>query len=138
MKIAGKVWKSRKDSLWLAEIPFLNVMTQAESKEEIPEMVQDAIELLADDGKFSVQVVLENSSLYVEANDIKKLIALILKRQRLKKGFKLEEVSSHLKAKSINDYAQYERGKHLPSMEKFEQLLRAIDPALMPIMTLRR
>jgi predicted RNase H-like HicB family nuclease len=137
MKIGGKVWKSKKDGLWLGEIPFLNLMVQATSKEEIPEMAKDAIELLVDDPTFSIEASVIQNALFVEANDPKKLIALILKRQRLKKQLKLDDVASHMRAKSINEYAQYEQGKHLPSLEKFEQLLKAIDPTLVAVMTLR-
>jgi hypothetical protein len=135
--IGGRVWKSRKDAFWLAEIPFLNLMVQAESKEEIPEMLKDAIELLVDSSTFSVQVTMRDNTVLLDSNEPKTLIALVLKRQRLKKSLKLEEVALYLKAKSINEYAQYEQGKHLPSLEKFEQLLKAIDPELTPFMTLR-
>ena len=131
------MWKSRKDSFWLAEVPFLDLMVQAESKDEIGEMVKDAIELHIDDPSFMVAVTVAGDQLFIESNNPKKLIALILKRQRLKKRLKLDEVSSHLAAKSINEYAQYEQGKHLPSFEKFQQLLKAIDPNLEPVMTLR-
>ena len=137
MKIGGKIWKSRKDNFWLAEIPLLDLVTQAETKEELSEMVKDAIELLVDDNTFFAEVALSNNNLFIDSNDTKKLIALILKRQRQKRSLRLEEVASQLKAKSINEYAQYEQGKHLPSIEKLEQLLKAIDPALMPFISLR-
>jgi predicted RNase H-like HicB family nuclease len=51
-QITGRVWKSRKDAFWLAEIPLLNLMLQAKSKEEIPATAIDAIELLIDDPTF--------------------------------------------------------------------------------------
>jgi predicted RNase H-like HicB family nuclease len=137
MNISGKVWKSRKDESWLAEVPLLDVMTQAESKEEIPEMVKDAIELLVDDASFIITVTMDQGLVCVESSDPKKLIALMLRRQRLKRNLKLEEVASHLRAKSINEYAQYEQGKHLPSFAKLEQLLKAIDPALIPVISLK-
>lgn len=130
MKIGGKFWKS--DQFWLVDIPILNLMTQASTKKEIPEMVKDAIELLVDDVNFTVDVTIAHNAVFIDTNDPKKLVALILKRQRHKKNLKLEQVAMFLKAKSINEYAQYEQGKHLPSFEKFEQLLKAIDPELMP------
>ncbi len=137
MKIGGKVWKSRKDDFWLSEIPLLNLMVQANSKKEVPEMVKDAIELLVDDPTFVIDAILVDNFLFIESNNTKKLIALILKRQRQKKHLKLEEIASNLNAKSINEYAQYEQGKHLPNFEKFEQLLKAIDPELTPFMSLK-
>lgn len=137
MKVVGRVWKSEEDSFWLAEIQALDLMTQAKSKKGIPAMVKDAVELLVDDPAFLVKITTVDDFVFLDANDTKKLIALILKRQRQKKHLNLEEVSSHLKAKSINEYAQYEQGRHLPSFEKFEQLLKAIDPELTFFMSLR-
>lgn len=81
MKLGGKVWKTKKDSLWLAEIPFLNLMVQAQTKDEVPEMVKDAIELLIDSSAFSVKVELLDNALLLQAEDSKKLIALGFKRQ---------------------------------------------------------
>jgi hypothetical protein len=137
MKIAGKVWKSRKDQFWLAQIPLLSLMVQAETKEEIPSMAKDAIELLVNDPKFVVEATLSGKSLFIESNNDKKLMGLILKRQRRKNNLSLEDVQANLGAKSINEYSQYERGKHLPSFDKFEQLLKAIDPVLSPVLSLR-
>ncbi len=58
MKLVGNIWKSEKDTIWLVEIPSLDLMTQARSKKEVPGMVKDAVELLADDPKFSVKVTM--------------------------------------------------------------------------------
>lgn len=135
MKIIGKVWKSRTDDFWLVEVPLLDVMTQAESKKETASMIKDAIECLVDDSSFVVQASLIGTIVCIEANDPKKLIALILKQQRYRKKLTLEEVAQHLNAKSINEYAQYEQGKHQPSFEKFAQLLQAIDPNLAPVIS---
>lgn len=135
MKLAGKTWKSRKSNLWLVEIPLLDLVTQAQSKDDIPEMVKDAVESLINNKNFSVSVVLHNNIVYLEAKDLKNLIALILKRQRRKRKLTLEEVAIQLKAKSINEYVQYEKGEHQPSFEKFEKLLQAIDPKLQPVIS---
>ncbi|HJZ23961.1 MAG TPA: hypothetical protein VJ201_05880, partial [Candidatus Babeliales bacterium] len=88
MKIEGKIFKSRKDKFWLAEIPFLNLMIQASRKKEVSIMVKDEIELLVNDPLFCVEVTILNNSLFIDTNDAKKIIALILKRQRLKKSLK--------------------------------------------------
>lgn len=137
MKIVGTIWKSEEDKNWLVEINALDLMTQATKKKDIPAMVKDAVELLADDSSFSVKATVVENFIFLDANDIKKLIALILKRQRQKNHLNLEEVASHLRARSINEYAQYEQGKHLPSFEKFEQLLKAINPELNLFMSLK-
>ncbi|MCL4361585.1 helix-turn-helix domain-containing protein [Candidatus Dependentiae bacterium] len=127
MKIAGRFWKDGK--FWLVEIPFLDLMVQSKTKKEIPEMVKDAIELLVNDPSFSVKITLSQDNLYVEANDFKKLIALILKRLRLKNGLTIEDVTVRLKEKSVNAYAQYEQAKHSPGFEKLEELLKAVEPS---------
>jgi predicted RNase H-like HicB family nuclease len=134
MKIAGKAWKSRKNDYWLVEVPILDLVTQAESPDEITEMVKDAIECLVNRKKFKVSVEKRKNEIFVESNDPKLLMSLILKRQRAKQHMTLEEVTINLGAKSINEYAQYEKGKHLPSLEKLESLLKAIDPKHTPVL----
>lgn len=134
MKISGKIWKSKTSRFWLAEIPFLDLLVQAISKEEIPETIKDAIELHIDSPGFEANVSMSGNTAFIDSNDTKKLIALILRRQRSKMNLTLEEVAEHLNAKSINEYAQYEQAKHLPSLEKLEQLLKAIDPELTPFL----
>ena len=47
MKIVGKIWKSKEDKFWLAEIPSLDLMTQATTKKEIPAMVKDADRIIS-------------------------------------------------------------------------------------------
>lgn len=135
MRLVGKTWKSKKSDIWLAEIPILDLATQAESPQDIPDMVKDAIECLVNKSKFKVSVEKRKGELFIESNNPKLLTGLILKRQRSRKHMTLEEVTANLGAKSINDYAQYEKGKHLPSLEKLESLLKAIDPARKPVLS---
>ena len=135
MEITGTIFKDNK--FWLAEVFWLDLLVQSRTKKEIPEMVKDAIELLADDSEFSVDVILKNNDLYISTNNFKRLIALILKRLRLKNKLKLEDVANLLNAKSINEYAQYEQAKHLPSIEKLDELLKAIDPTINTIISFR-
>ena len=78
--ITGKTWK--EDKFWLAEIPLLDLMTQAKKKKEIPEMVKDLVELFVDDPNFSVQVSMNGDELCIIANDYEKLNLLALKRKR--------------------------------------------------------
>lgn len=82
MVLNGAYWQSSHDGLWLAEIPDLNLMVQAAAKEEIPEMVKDAIELLVDHPDFVIDAILTDANLSIQSNDPKKLIALIEKRKR--------------------------------------------------------
>ena len=135
MKLTGNIWKGRSDGLWIIEIPLLDLMTQAKTKNGAPEMVKDAIETLINDDTFTIEASLHGNQLLIAANNPKLLIALILRRQRRRKNLTLEEVAKHLKARSINEYAQYEQGKHQPSFEKFAKLLQAIDPELCPVIS---
>lgn len=135
MKIDGIVWKD--GTFWLAEVPFLDMMTQAKTKKEIPLMVKDAIESLIDDPQFHVNVTLTGNNIYIEANDLKKIFALILKRTRSKNNLTIEDVAARLNAKSINAYAQYEQAKHSPGFEKFEELYKAIEPDTNVVLTKR-
>jgi transcriptional regulator with XRE-family HTH domain len=56
------------------------------------------------------------------------LIRLLLQRRREMSGLSLGEVAQRLGAKSRNAYARYERGQAVPSLEKLDELLRAVSP----------
>ncbi len=135
MRLEGRIWKSKKSAFWLAEVPLLDLVTQAETKEELPEMVKDALESLVNDPAFSVTVSLSDNQLFIDSNCPKIVLSLMLKRQRHKRGLTQEEVAKNLNSKSVNDYAQYEQAKHMPTIERLEELLRAIDPKLKPYLS---
>jgi len=73
----------RNEDIWLAEVPCLDLMTQADTLSEVPEMVKDAIELHVDDLTFEAEVFLHDSEVLITANNPKKLIGLIRERQQL-------------------------------------------------------
>ena len=62
------------------------------------------------------------------------MIALMLKRQREAHRLTLAEVARRLGQKSPNAYARYEQGKSLPTVEKLNKLMKAIDPECEPIL----
>ncbi len=62
------------------------------------------------------------------------MIALMLKRQREAHRLTLIEVAQRLGQKSPNAYARYEQGKSLPTVEKLNKLMKAIDPGFEPIL----
>jgi len=142
MELEGKVWKDPENSGWLVEIAFLDVMTQGKSRKEALEMIRDAVlELLKDSfeasvGKqFKLSVTLyENGVIGLSASDDKLLFALGLKRQRLRSGSTIREVSRRLKSKSPNAYARYERALARPSIEKYAELLHAANPSRRPLL----
>jgi transcriptional regulator with XRE-family HTH domain len=59
---------------------------------------------------------------------VKTLVALLLRRQREKRGISLAEAAKRLEQKSRNAYARYEQGQTVPTVEKLEKLLKAIAP----------
>ncbi len=140
--LEGKVWKDPNSSSWLIEISFLGVMTQGRTRKEALEMIKDAVmELLKDsyedvlDKKFQLTVTLyEDGVIGLGASDEKLLFALGLKRQRLRSGLTIRDVSRRLKSKSPNAYARYERAQAKPSFEKYAELLHAANPARRPLL----
>jgi len=142
MELEGKVWKDPDHSYWLVEFSFLDVMTQGKTRKEALEMIKDAVmELLRDsygdllDKQFRLTVNLyEDGIIGMGASNDKLLFALGLKRQRLRSGSTIREVSKRLKSKSPNAYARYERAQARPSIEKYAELLHAANPSRRPLL----
>ena len=142
MELEGKVWKDPNNSWWLVEVSFLDIMTQGKSRKEALGMIKDAVfEILKDsyqnlmDKKFQLTVNLyEDGVIGLGASDDKLLFALGLKRQRLKSGSSIRDVSKRLKSKSPNAYARYERAQSRPSIEKYAELLHAANPSRRPML----
>ena len=142
MELEGKVWKDPESSWWLIEISFLDVMTQGRTRKEALEMIKDAvIELLKDSyqelltKQFQLTVNLYGDGIVgMGASDDKLLFALGLKRQRLRSGSTIRDVSKRLKSTSPNAYARYERAQARPSLEKYAELLHAANPSRRPLL----
>lgn len=135
MRFEGRVWKDKASKFWLVEVPLLDVMTQGTSKQDAYRMIADAIEVLVDRKGFKVNVQpLGGAELTVGANQGGVLIALMLKRQREAHHLTLMEVARRLHSKSPNTFARYEQGKSVPTVEKLNQLMKAIDPEFEPIL----
>ena len=49
MELEGRVWKEENESGWLAEVPYLHIMTQGTSKKDALAMIADALQLLMED-----------------------------------------------------------------------------------------
>ena len=105
-------------------------------------MIKDAVlELLKDSYKellgkqFDLTVNLYKDGIFgMGASDDKLLFALGLKRQRLRSGSTIRDVSERLKSKSPNAYARYERAESRPSLEKYAELLHAANPDRRPVL----
>ncbi len=127
MRFQGKVYKDGK--FWLAEIPILDAMTQGYTQREACVMVKDLLETLVNHPKFSVEVhPVKHGNFEVSSSDTRALICLLLRGQRKKSGLSLSEVAQRLGAKSRNAYARYEQGTSVPTLEKLDQLLKAVSP----------
>ncbi len=135
MRFEGRAWRDKRSKAWLIEVPLLDVMTQGTSKRDAIRMIADALESLVDRKGFKVDVrPLNGAAFTVGANQESVLIALMLKRQREAHRLTLMDVARRLKSKSPNAYARYEQGKSVPTVEKLDQLMKAIDPAFEPIL----
>lgn len=134
MRLVGRVWKARGGKHWLIEVPDLDVATQGTSKNDAFAMIKDAIEGLVDQKGFGVTVHAEDGQHFtLSTNSSGALVALLLQRQRIKSGLSIRDVAARLESSSPNAYAQYERGDRMPTIEKFQELLQAIDPEVEPV-----
>jgi predicted RNase H-like HicB family nuclease len=127
MRFEGRI---RKDGrYWLVEIPAFDAFTQGRTKREAHEMAKDLIETMANTPDFEVTVYpRDKTSFEIGANRVGVLVALLLRRQRERQGLSLAEAAERLGQRSRNAYARYEQGKAMPTVEKLEQLLKAIAP----------
>ena len=127
MKFQGKAFKNGK--FWLADIPFLELMTQGRTKKELLLMVEDLIVTLADKKEFEVNVkCTKDGILEIGSNDNKVMIGLLLKRKRQLNNLTIKQVAERMGSTSKNAYARYEQGKTLPSIDKLQDLLNATGP----------
>ena len=127
MRFEGRIWKDGNH--WLVEVPELGAMTQGRTRDEAYEMIKDLVETMANEPTFEVTVHRSSADGFeISANDVKILVALLLRRQREKHGVSLAEAARRLDQKSRNAYARYEHGQTVPTVEKLEKLLKAIAP----------
>lgn len=125
MRLAGHVFKSGK--YWAIEVPILDIVTQGHSKKDAFDMIVDAIESLVNKKGFKMEVYPGKKSYFeIASEDVSTLTAFLLRRQRMKHGLTLVEVSKRLGAKSHNTYARYEQGRSAPTIDKFNLLLSVL------------
>jgi len=127
MRFFGRVFRDGK--FWLVEIPILDLMTQGRTKEEAYRMAADIIETLVNRPGFSVSIHKgKNGHFEISSNNLRCMVALLLRRRREASGLTLAEVAFRLGTKSRNAYARYEQGSSVPTVEKLVQLLSAVSP----------
>lgn len=127
MRFEGRI---RKDGrYWLVEIPAFDAMTQGRTKREALTMAIDLLETMADAESFEVEVYPTGRDTFeIGASRTAVLLALMLRRQRERHGLTLADAAERLGQRSRNAYARYEQGRAMPTVEKLEQLLKAIAP----------
>jgi hypothetical protein len=127
MRFQGKL--SGDGRWWLAEVPVFDAMTQGRTRKEALEMIADWFATIVDRKGFSVEVHPTASEEFeVGSDDPRTMISLLLQRQRQRSGLSLAQVARRMGAKSRNAYARYEQGVSVPTIEKLDELLRAIAP----------
>lgn len=121
----------RAGKIWLVEIPELDLMTQGKTKKDALSMISDAVESLVNNREFKTTVVKlsHSDSYYLTTSDSRALMALMLKRQREMNHMSIGDVSTTLRYSSRNSYAQFESGKHAHTIEKFDELIKSINPS---------
>ena len=133
MRIEGKLTKS--GSKWAVEIPLLLVYTQGKTKKDAFAMAKDSVECLIEQKGFAVEVIDGNKGDFsISSNDDKVLMALALKQQRAEHHLTIRDVAKNMGSNSPASYSRYENAQVKPSLEKFSELLCAIDPSLEPIL----
>ena len=127
MRFPGRTKKDGR--FWLVEIPAFDAVTQGRTRREAFAMAEDLIETMADTRGFKATVYPTGRETFeIGANRINVLLALLLRRQRERQGLTLAQAAERLGQRSRNAYARYEQGKSMPTVEKLEQLLKAIAP----------
>jgi transcriptional regulator with XRE-family HTH domain len=125
MRLEGRIWKD--GAFWLVEIPILDAVTQGRSRREALEMAGDLVDTLADADGFRAEArQVAVNRIELSSNDSRRLVALVLRRQRQKHGLSLADVARRLHARSRNTYARYEQGRSVPTIEKLAELLEAV------------
>jgi ribosome-binding protein aMBF1 (putative translation factor) len=137
MKIEGRMKppRGKKDRYWGVEIPLLSIFTQGRNRKDAYAMAADAVEALVGRKGFKAHCTPgPRNTFTVSASDTAAFVAFVLVRLRETYGLTVRDMAKRLHSSSPNSYARYEQGKAVPTVEKLEQLLRAIDPKLEPVL----
>ncbi len=127
MRVEGRIFRSGK--WWAIEVPILDIYTQGRTRKEAFEMLRDAARLIADDDGFELQAYPSKGQRFeAGSEDDATFCALVLRRQRQARGLSLRDVSERLGMKSRNAYARYEQGRAVPTIQKFAELLKTVNP----------
>lgn len=132
MEFQGRVYKTKGKPAWVIESSVLGVITQGYTKKEALFMLKDAIEELLYSyfhKRGHVNVIEHTNGIVgIASSDPKLLLSLALIQQRSESGLSVRQVAGRLGASSPNAYGKYERGRINISFEKFDELIKAVNP----------
>jgi hypothetical protein len=127
MRFHGKLYRSGRH--WVVDVPVFDATTQGRSRTEALGLIADWFHAMVDRDGFTLRVHhVADDEIEVASDDTRAMISLLLQRQRQKSGLSLAQVSQRLGASSRNAYARYERGTTVPTVEKLDELLKAVAP----------
>ena len=109
------------------KIPLLAIEFDISDRGGIEKKIRRKIELEDTRDPVAFDVEIDKGSIYVSSNDISGFIALALRRIRVNTGMTLSQAIQRLGKKSKNTWTQCETGKHSPSIERFVELVTAVD-----------
>ncbi len=129
MRVEGSI--QRVGKWWAIEVPLLGIYTQGRTRREAFEMVRDAARMLPDDDGFDLELYpVSGERFEVGCEDAAAFYAFVLRRHRQARGLSLRDVAERLGMKSRNAYARYEQGRTVPTLQKFAELLKAVNPSI--------
>ncbi|MCY4645216.1 MAG: type II toxin-antitoxin system HicB family antitoxin [Bacteriovoracales bacterium] len=135
MKIEGKLEKEPGERVWGVSIPEIGIFTQGKSKSDAYKMAKEAIELVVELNDFEVSIEpSSNNNFFIVPNNIGPILSMILRQKRIDNGLSIRDVAKRMGQSSPNSYGRYESGKSIPTIEKFDELLKAIDSNLSSIL----
>ncbi len=137
MHFAGEM--KRDGKFWMVEVPDLDIATQGKNKKDALFMIADVIETAVNHKGFKVSVIPTGSTTFVvTANDVPRLMALFMRRQREARGMTVRQVALAMRYKAHGAYSQYERGVSSPGIETLERFISAVNPDAMLCMKVIR
>ena len=108
---------------------MFDALTQGRSRQEALDMIADWFVTMAGRKKLGIEIQPVGRDVFeVASADARRMISLLLQRQRQKSGLSLAQVAKRLGVKSRHAYARYEQGVSVPTVDKLDGLLRAVAP----------
>ncbi len=128
MEIHGTIVRAER-GWWAAQVPALEVFTQARTEAGARRMLAAALEDLSGDTGLEVTVTpAEGGQVVIRAARPSHLVALVLRRLRQARGLSLAGVATLLGYRSRTAYARYETAAVAPTLDRLSELLRVLAP----------